>query len=181
MNYINKFPVVIVSIITVFLSGCIDDKQDIKTYMETVQAKTNRSIEPMPEVKPFKHITYSTKEKRSPFVLPKPEAIEQRIQQVSGCLSPDVSRRKQPLEKHSLRSLSMRGTLGDQSQLWVLLESSDSVLHRVSIGNYLGRNHGKITKVSETKVTIKELSPDGAGCWIERIAELEIVKSKPNS
>ena len=60
------------------------------------------------------------------------------MQQMSGCLSPDVSRRKQPLEKYALSDLTMRGTLGDEGALWALVEASDLTLHRVSIGNYLG-------------------------------------------
>jgi type IV pilus assembly protein PilP len=180
MKKMNISPLVIAFWVTITLSGCFDDTQDIKVYMEQVQSSTNQYIEPMPEVNPFIHIAYSTDDNRSPFVLPKPEAIEQKIQQVSGCLSPDGNRRKQPLEKYALGNLTMRGTLGDENQLWALLEASDSTLHRVSVGNFLGLYHGKITKVSETKVTVKELSPDGSGCWVERVAELEIVKSEPN-
>ena len=162
------------------LSGCFDDTSEIKVHMEQVKATTTNYIEPMPEVHPFNHIKYSADNQRSPFILPKAEAIQQKIQQMSGCLSPDANRRKQPLEKYALGDLVMRGTLGDSSSLWALLEASDLTLHRVAVGNYLGLYNGKITAVSGKNVKIIELAPDGAGCWVEREAELEIVKSEPN-
>lgn len=164
----------------VMLSGCFDDTTEIKAHMEQVKATTTNYIDPMPEVHPFNHIEYSADEQRSPFVLPQAEAIQQKIQQISGCLSPDANRRKQPLEKYALGDLMMRGTLGDNDSLWALLEASDLTLHRVAVGNYLGLYNGKITEVSSKNVKIIELTPDGAGCWVEREAELKIVKSEPN-
>ncbi|RHW77923.1 pilus assembly protein PilP [Colwellia sp. RSH04] len=164
----------------IVLSGCFDDTSEIKAHMEQVKATTTSYIEPMPEVKPFNHIEYSADDLRSPFVLPKAEIIQQKMQQMSGCLSPDVRRRKQPLEKYSLSDLTMRGTMGDSGALFALVEASDLTLHRVAIGNYLGLYNGRITEVDAKTVKIIELSPDGAGCWVERAAELKLVKSEPN-
>ena len=164
----------------VFLSACFDDTSEIKAHMVQVKATTTNYIEPMPEVNAFNHVEYSADDQRSPFVLPKAEVIQQKIQQMSGCLSPDANRRKQPLEKYALGDLVMRGTLGDNGSIWALLEASDLTLHRVSTGNYLGLYNGKITQVSAKKVKIVELTPDGAGCWVEREAELKIVKTETN-
>ena len=163
------------------LSGCFDDTSEIKAHMAQVKATTTNYIEPMPEVHPFNHIAYSADDLRSPFVLPRPEAIQQKMQQMAGCLSPDTNRRKQPLEKYALSDLTMRGTLGDASMLWALLEASDMSLHRVAVGNYLGLYNGRITQVSAKTVKIIELAPDGAGCWIEREATLEIVQSEESN
>ncbi len=160
------------------VSGCFDDTTEIKTHMAQVKATTTNYIDPMPEVTPSHHIVYSAGDLRSPFVLPKPEAIQQKMQQMAGCLSPDTNRRKQPLEKYALSDLTMRGTLGDASMLWVLLEASDLSLHRVAVGNYLGLYNGRITQVSAKTVKIIELAPDGAGCWVEREATLNIVQSE---
>lgn len=163
------------------LSGCFDDTSEIKAHMAQVKATTTNYIEPMPEVHPFNHIAYSADDLRSPFVLPRPEAIQQKMQQMAGCLSPDTNRRKQPLEKYALSDLTMRGTLGDASMLWALLEASDMSLHRVAVGNYLGLYNGRITQVSAKTVKIIELAPDGAGCWIEREATLNIVQSEESN
>ncbi len=175
-------PMKIVGIVSLaLLSGCFDDTTEIKTHMAQVKATTTNYIEPMPEVNPFNHIAYSADDLRSPFVLPRPEAIQQKMQQMAGCLSPDTNRRKQPLEKYALSDLTMRGTLGDASMLWALLEASDLSLHRVAVGNYLGLYNGRITQVSAKTVKIIELAPDGAGCWAEREAELNVVQSEESN
>jgi type IV pilus assembly protein PilP len=163
------------------ITGCFDDTSEIKAHMEQVKATTTNYIEPMPEVKPFNHIAYSADDLRSPFVLPQAKVIEQKIQQIAGCLSPDTSRRKQPLEKYALSDLTMRGTLGDTDMLWALLEASDQSIHRVAVGNFLGLYNGRITQVSAKTVKIIELAPDGSGCWVEREATLNIVQSEESN
>jgi type IV pilus assembly protein PilP len=176
----KKTAVIGIALVTL-TSGCFDDTTEIKTHMAQVKATTTNYIDPMPEVNPFNHIAYSADDLRSPFVLPRPEAIQQKMQQMAGCLSPDTNRRKQPLEKYALSDLTMRGTLGDASMLWVLLEASDLSLHRVAVGNYLGLYNGRITQVSAKTVKIIELAPDGAGCWVEREATLDIVQSEESN
>ena len=156
------------------LSGCFDDITDIKKHIAKVKANTKSYIEPMPEVPLFSSFDYSAGELRSPFIIPKPEIIRDKIQQMSGCLSPDARRRRQPLEKFALGDLVMRGTLGDSGELWALLEASDATLHRVTDGNYLGLFNGRITEIGSKSVKVVELTPDGAGCWVERDTEIKL-------
>jgi len=159
------------------LSGCFDDVSDLKAHIAKVKSETQSYIEPMPEVPVFTSFHYSVQELRSPFVAPKPELIQEKMQQMSGCLSPDPRRRKQPLEKFALGDLVMRGTLGDEGITWALVEASDSTLHRVTEGNYVGLYNGRITEVGSKNVKIIELTPDGAGCWIERETVIDLVES----
>jgi len=153
---------------SVLLTGCFNDTADLKQHIANVQSNATSSIAPMPEMLVFDHFDYSAQSLRSPFDAPEPEAIQQKIQQMSGCLSPDPRRRKQPLEKFALSDLMMRGTLGELGVTWALVEASDSTLHRVAVGSYVGLYHGRITTVSQDNVKVLELIPDGAGCWVER-------------
>ena len=162
---------------TLALVGCFDDTADLNSHIETIKANTTASIEPMPEVPAFNHFDYSAQNLRSPFVAPKPEAIQEKMQQMSGCLSPDPRRRKQPLEKFSLSDLSMRGTLGELGVTFALVEASDATLHRIAVGNYVGLYNGRISAVTQESVTVIELIPDGAGCWVERETIVAMVKS----
>ena len=164
-------------LLSVLLTGCLDDTSDIKAHMLQVQANTKAYIAPMPEIAQFKHVDYSADILRSPFVVPKPEAIQEKIQQMSGCLSPDPRRRKQPLEKFSLSDLTMRGTLGELGITWALVEASDATLHRVAVGGYVGMYNGRIIDVSQNRVKVIELIPDGAGCWVERETVVAMVKT----
>ncbi|NQY88545.1 MAG: pilus assembly protein PilP [Colwellia sp.] len=162
----------------VLVSGCFDDTTDLSAHLQQVKATTTSQIDPMPEVPPFNHYDYSAFNLRSPFSLPKPEVIQQKIQQMSGCLSPDPRRRKQPLEKFALGDITMRGTMGDGGILWALVEASDFTLHRVAIGSYMGLFNGHIIEVNVKSVKLVELTPDGAGCWVERETVIKIALSK---
>lgn len=169
---------ILILFLLAFISGCFDDTSDLNVHMEHVKATTTSQIDPMPEVHPFNHFDYSAQDLRSPFVLPKPEVIQQKIQQMSGCLSPDPRRRKQPLEKFALSALTMRGTMGDEGILWALVEASDLTLHRIAKGSYLGLFNGRITEVSAKSVKVIELTPDGAGCWVERETTMKIAQTE---
>jgi len=164
-------------ILTVLLSGCFDDTSELKEHIAKVQANTKSYIQPIEEVPVFNHFSYDAKSLRSPFDLPKPEAIQEKMQQMSGCLSPDPRRRKQPLEKYSISDLTMRGTLGELGVTWALVEASDATLHRVAVGNYLGLFNGKIITVDLKNVKVIELIPDGSGCWAERETNITITES----
>jgi len=168
----------LLTLVSTLVSGCYDDTNDLSDYLQQVKATTVKHIDPMPEVHPFNHYDYSAFDLRSPFSLPKPEVIQQKIQQMSGCLSPDPRRRKQPLEKFALGDITMRGTMGDDGILWALVEASDFTLHRVTIGSYMGLFNGHITEVNAKSVKLVELTPDGAGCWVERDTVIKITLSE---
>jgi type IV pilus assembly protein PilP len=50
----------------------------------------------------------------------------------------------------------------------------DNLLYQVKTGDYLGLNYGKITAISETEVSIREIVQDAAGEWIERPGALQL-------
>lgn len=156
------------------LSGCFDNLDDIQAHMDNVKANTRQRVEPLPQAKPFTHIEYTAGNQRSPFVAPTPEAIQDRFLQQQDCLHPDPNRRKELLERFALDNLKMRGTLGGETKLWALIESADSVVHRVSTDNYMGLFHGKITRVEPNYIELLELIPDGSGCWIERTTRVQM-------
>ena len=62
--------------------------------------------------------------------------------------------------------------------LWALVEASDFTLHRVATDSYMGLFNGRITQVNAKSIILVELTPDGAGCWVERETVIKIVLSK---
>ena len=50
----------------------------------------------------------------------------------------------------------------------------DNLLYQVRPGAYLGQNFGKVTKISENEITLREIVQDAAGEWIERVATLQL-------
>lgn len=170
----RSLPILCASLL--LLQGCYDDLTDIQQFMNTVKASTPAKIPPLPEVKEFVHISYKSAQSRSPFSAPRPEAVQEKYAQIQDCLSPDPARRKEPLEKYALDNLKMRGTLGDETDIWALVEASDKTLHRISKNNYIGLFHGRVINVDPAQVELLELIPDGAGCWKERTTVLPMAE-----
>jgi type IV pilus assembly protein PilP len=52
-------------------------------------------------------------------------------------------------------------------QLFALIRAGGTV-YRVKQGNYVGRNYGIVTGVTDTGVRLKELVPGADGDWVER-------------
>lgn len=69
--------------------------------------------------------------------------------------------------------MTMVGSLIKQGQPVALIRV-DNLLYQVRPGNYLGQNYGRIMKVDETEVVLREIVQDSAGEWIERTATLQL-------
>ena len=50
----------------------------------------------------------------------------------------------------------------------------DKLLYQVRVGNYVGQNYGKIVKITENSIQLREIVQDATGDWIERIATLDL-------
>jgi type IV pilus assembly protein PilP len=85
----------------------------------------------------------------------------------------ELNRRKEPLEAYPLDSMSMVGSVNKQGQPFALLRV-DNLLYQVKVGDYLGQNYGRITKIDETEIALREIVQDAAGEWIERPATLQL-------
>jgi type IV pilus assembly protein PilP len=71
--------------------------------------------------------------------------------------------------------MSMVGSVNKQGQAFALLRV-DNLLYQVKLGDYLGQNYGRITRIGETEVALREIVQDAAGEWIERTATLQLVE-----
>jgi type IV pilus assembly protein PilP len=52
----------------------------------------------------------------------------------------------------------------------------ESVVYQVKTGNYVGPNFGRIVKVTENEVTLREIVQDGTGDWAERENSLRLAE-----
>ena len=50
----------------------------------------------------------------------------------------------------------------------------DNLLYQVKPGDYLGQNFGRITRITETELALREVVQDAAGEWIERTVTLQL-------
>ncbi|AFM34943.1 MULTISPECIES: type 4a pilus biogenesis lipoprotein PilP [Stutzerimonas] len=158
----------------VALTGCgsSNDFGDLQQYMNEVRAKPKGTIEPLPAFIPYEAFTYSAAALRHPFQPPVKLDLTQR-QKGSKDIQPDESRVKQFLEGFNIENFTMVGTLANGGGRYALIKGGDGV-HRVKIGDYLGRNHGRIVEISDAGVDVVEIVPDGEGGWLERPRSLTL-------
>jgi type IV pilus assembly protein PilP len=77
------------------------------------------------------------------------------------------------MEAFTLDAMKLVGSIIKAGQP-VALVKVDNLLYQVKLGNYLGQNFGRVTKITETEVTLREIVQDAVGEWIERIATLQL-------
>lgn len=161
------------------LSGCdASSEGEIQAWMQQERAATKPRIQPITEPKPFTPESYVQEAAIEPFSSQKLTAALKRDAQQAGSasaalLAPELNRRKEPLEAYPLDAMMMVGSLLKQGQPVALIKV-DNLLYQVKPGNYLGQNYGRITKVAESEVVLRELVQDAAGEWIERTATLQL-------
>lgn len=161
------------------LSACgFGDEDEISKWMAEQRATTKPRVQPIPEPKKFTPEAYRQEAMIEPFSNQKLTQALKRESQQSGSasaalLAPELSRRKEALEAYPLDAMAMVGSLLKQGQPVALIKV-DNLLYQVRPGNYLGQNYGRITKVAESEVVLRELVQDAAGEWIERTATLQL-------
>lgn len=164
----NKIRMVFLCLFPMLLSGCIggDDFSDLQAYMDEVRARPQGAIEPLPKVQPYEAFTYGASALRSPFQPPVKIDLANQ-QKGSKDVKPDETRVKQFLEGFNIETFEMVGTLAKDGGVFGLVRGAGGV-HRVKVGDYLGRNHGRVLSIDESKIDVVEIVPDGEDGWLER-------------
>lgn len=163
---------VIFLLFSLVLVGCSagSDTTDLQGFTKQVLDKPRGRIEPLPEFKPYSAFVYGASGLRSPFESPVEMKDAIKIQS-STVNAPNLNRPRQALEYFSLGELELVGTLakadGD-TRLNALVQTSDNNVHTITVGGYLGKNHGRVIGIKENQLDIIEVVPNGSGGWISR-------------
>ncbi len=160
------------------LSGCSEEGfADLQKYMSDVKARPRGTIESLPEIKPVEPFVFKPEGLRDPFkAIGDSEAAEEALVSIGNGIRPDTSRRKEELEAFPLDSLRMVGTVTMKSNLWGLVKASDKTIYRVQVGNYMGKNYGKIIRILTDKIELMEIVPDKPGTWREQQTSLALTE-----
>jgi type IV pilus assembly protein PilP len=157
-----------IAMLLVVLAGCNsgDDFSDLDAYLNEMRLRAPGKIEPTPTFRSYPTFTYNAANLRSPF------SRQVRIDLAgqkhgSRNVKPDPSRVKQYLEGFNIEQFEMVGTISNAAGSFALLRGAGGV-HRLKVGDYLGRNEGRIVAISSAQVDVVEIVPDGQGAWLER-------------
>lgn len=152
------------------LAACGSGMEDLEQYVAEVKQRPGGRIEPLPQIKPYETFDYSVEAMRSPFVQDGPAADSA----MPSGPSPVKNRNKEFLEQFPLDTLNMVGTLVRDSKTYGLVQTSDGLVHRVLPGNYIGQNDGRVVSISESRIEVEELVPNGIGSFFKRSAGIGI-------
>lgn len=172
----SVFLLIVVPVLNL-LAGCgNDDFSDLNQFVQSVKAKPKVAIGKLPEITPVEQFVYKDDVLRDPFKpLDHPEQ-DNKGGPVGNGLHPDFERRKEELEAFPLDGLKMVGTVVKSGKLWGLVKATDKTVHRVQVGNYLGKNFGKIIRISTDKLELMEIVPDKPGTWREQQTTLALIE-----
>ncbi len=160
------------------IAGCGSSQQEeLQQWMAVQRSQTKPKVDRLPEPSKFTPQAYTQEGSVEPFSKEKlAQALKRDSNQPTAnaaLIAPELARRREPLEAAPLDTVAMVGSLINVGKP-VALVRVDNLLYQVRVGNYLGQNYGRITKVSETGLTLREIVQDAAGEWIERTATLQL-------
>jgi type IV pilus assembly protein PilP len=174
-NTSKNLLIVTLILLSALMVACSGRQDDLNRYIAEVKARPATPIPPIPPVRTYTPYVYEGLLGRDPFRQSTSEGSDQVAQ--SGTAKgprPDLQRPREYLERFELDTLSMVGTFSKESSEWALIRDPDGVIHRVAIGNYIGKNHGKVNDISNDEVQLSEFIADGIGGWLVREASVAL-------
>ncbi|MGE0387815.1 MAG: pilus assembly protein PilP [Gammaproteobacteria bacterium] len=167
------------------LAGCVShDMSDLESYVSETLARKGGHIDPLPEIKPYERYLYQAAEANKPD--PFATFEDARTEPTATTQTADVEQAKynleiqthnpEELEGFELDSLRMVGTMQRPDELWAIVRDSTGTVHRVQVGNYIGRNFGKILNIAEDRIELREIIKNANGNWEERPASLALAE-----
>lgn len=161
----------------VALAGCDDGQVELRAWMDETRKNTPVVVDKVPPPKTFAPFRYGANADVEPFSQAKLKVAAPTASRAGSLLQPDPRRAKEPLEAFPLDNLKMVGNLR-QGGANVALLQAEAALYPVRVGNYIGTNSGRVLRISESEVSIRELVQDAAGDWVERDTALRLQESK---
>ncbi|MDR2925202.1 MAG: pilus assembly protein PilP [Azoarcus sp.] len=157
----------------ILLSGCNSGPQeDILNWMSEQSFGMKGAVKPLPEIRIFPVVDYLAVEGLEPFNVVRIEPSKPETRRMDDPrLDPD--RQREPLEAYPLESLKMVGLLGKGKAVNALIQA-DKALYQVYVGNFMGRNYGKVIGIHQDSLELQELVEDVNDGWVERVTTMQL-------
>ena len=146
------------------LAGCTGADGDLQQFIKQTEQQPGGHVDPLPDIKPYQTFVYDDQSLRSPFTPSQASSF--------SSVRPDSKRPREFLEQFSLDTLKMVGTIRIAGAMYGLVQTKDGIVHRVTVGNYMGQNDGRISDIAPSKIDLTEIVPDGLGGYMKRPAAL---------
>lgn len=161
-------------LLPLFLMGCgAEEHQDMRQWMRDEAKGMKGKVAPLPELTPFPVVSYETEGLTQPFAPGKIVTLEVAADKST----PDRSRPQQPLEIFPLEDLKLVGVIMAGKEPYALIQTpAPNKPKHVRVGEYIGRNFGKITAITREGITVLESVKDANGAWVAQEKLLNVPK-----
>lgn len=158
------------------LAGCGADLGELQQWMDQQKREAKPNVPPLQAPKKFDPQPYAVADAVEPFSTQKLAVALKRDERApSSLLAGELKRRKEPLESYPLDNMNMVGSVNKQGRPFALLRV-DGLLYQVKAGDYMGQNYGRVLRISDTNLVLREVVQDAAGEWIERNSTLQLLE-----
>ena len=158
------------------VSACGAELDELRGWMEQQKREVKPNVAPLSPPRKFDPQPYAGVDGVEPFSSQKLAVALKRDERApSSLLATELNRRKEPLEAYPLDSMSMVGSMNRLGRPYALLKV-DGLLYQVKPGDYIGQNYGRILKIGEGEIVLREVVQDAAGEWIERNSTLQLAE-----
>ncbi|NBT53690.1 MAG: pilus assembly protein PilP [Betaproteobacteria bacterium] len=160
------------------LLGCGGANQDDLTkWISQQKNQTRPRVPPLAEPKQFQPQAYAPASALDPFSSQQLTQALKRDGAPAGTgtalLAGELTRRKEALEAVPLDAMALVGTMVRAGQP-VALVKSDRLIYQIRPGHHLGQNYGRVVRITETELTLREVVQDATGDWVERTVSLQL-------
>ena len=157
------------------LAGCGAELGELQQWTEQQRREVKPNVPPLQPPKKFDPQPYAAGDAVEPFSTQKLAVALRRDERApSSLLAGELKRRKEPLEAYPTDSMVMVGSVNKQGRPFALLRV-DGLLYQVKVGDYMGQNYGRVLRISESDLVLREVVQDAAGEWIERNSTLQLL------
>lgn len=169
--------VALIALVMVLAACGASSEDELRQWMTEQKSQTRPRVAPISEPKQFIPESYGQIGAIEPFSSQKlTQALKRESTQAAAngaLIAPELARRREALESFPLDTMTLVGSMNRGGQP-VALVKVENLLYQVRPGNYLGQNYGRVNKIAETEVTLREIVQDASGEWVERTATLQL-------
>lgn len=173
-----KKTIIIIATSTLFGCGGEDKINEIEKEIAQKKQLYMTEIEPLPSFDDVISYRYQNTEYSSPFNVVPFVPIVKKV--VNNSMAPDTDREKEYLEKFQLQSIKMQGYIKSGSSMKAIVKDPIGGFHQVIVGDYIGKNYGKIAKITKDEIIVEELINQAESGWVEEKNSITKQKNKDN-
>lgn len=151
------------------LGGCGGgQEEELQHWMAATRAAKVPPPEPLPDVTPYVPREYGGRSAPEPFAQTKIGELNKTMSE-----SPEAGRRHEPLEDYPLENFKMLGMMRKHGETYGVVRV-DNKIHHVKVGQYLGQNYGRVVRISDQEIVLRELVREGVTDWKEKMTSLKL-------